>query len=87
MADVVDASFTKPEISAEECKFEFKLPNFTFGLKIPPFPPFPPPIPFPRFRLAISCDLSNPVDVSASIEPGGGRTSNADPSPDDDESF
>lgn len=82
-----DASFTKPEINASPCNFEFKLPSFTFGFKLPSFkfPPFE--IPIPRFRLAISCDLSNPVDVSAGLEFGGGRAAKSDPSPDDDDSF
>lgn len=77
------ASFGKPEINASPCNFGFKLPSFSFGFVLPPFkfPPFD--IPFPKFRIAISCDLSKPLDVSAGVEWGGGRTSNHDPSPDD----
>lgn len=84
---VVEADFTKPEVNASPCSFQFKLPSFTFGLKLPPFkfPPFD--LPIPRFKLAISCDLSKPIDISADIEPGGGRKANADPCPDDDDSF
>jgi hypothetical protein len=82
-----DASFTKPELNASPCEFAFKLPTFSFGLQIPPFkfPPFD--IPIPHFKLTLSCDLSNPIDISASLEPGGGRVPNGDPSPDDDDSF
>ncbi len=83
----VQADFTKPEINASPCNFQFKLPSFSFGLTLPPFkfPPFE--IPIPRFRLAISCDLTKPMDVSAGLDFGGGRTSKSDPSPDDDDSF
>lgn len=81
------ASFEKPTLNASKCTFEFKLPSFTFGFKLPSFkfPPFD--LPIPRFKLAISCDLSNPIDVSAGLAYGGGREANADPSPDDDDSF
>lgn len=84
---VVNPAFTKPEINASPCEFAFKLPTFTFGLKLPSFkfPPFE--IPIPRFRLAISCDLSKPIDVSAGVEAGGGRVALFDTSPDDDDSF
>ncbi len=87
MADeLVTTNFDKPELNASPCAFTFKLPNFSFGFNLPPIP-FPPPIPIPRFRLALSCDLSKPIDVSAGIEFGGGRASNGLPSPDDDDSF
>ena len=87
MAVSLEAGFQKPTINASPCNFSFKLPSFTFGLILPPFkfPPFD--LPIPRFRLTISCDLSKPIDVSAGLEYGGGRSSNADPCPDDDESF
>lgn len=83
----VQAGFTEPELNASPCSFEFKLPNFVFGFTLPPFkfPPFD--IPIPRFRLAISCDLSKPIDVSAGLDFGGGREATLDPSPDDDDSF
>jgi hypothetical protein len=80
------AGFTKPELNASPCNFSFKLPSFTFGFTLK-LPGFPPPIPIPRFRLALSCDLSKPIDVSAGLDYGGGRTSNSLPSPDDDDSF
>jgi hypothetical protein len=84
---VVDPKFSKPELNASPCEFTFKLPSFTFGVNIPaiPFPPFA--IPIPHLRLALSCDLSNPIDISASVSSGGGRVSNGDPSPDADDSF
>ncbi len=81
-----DPSFTKPELNASPCNFSFKLPSFSFGFSLV-LPPFPPPLPIPRFRLAITCDLNNPIDVSAGIEFGGGRTPASDPSPDDDDTF
>lgn len=83
---IIEPAFTSPELNAEPCNFEFKLPNFTFGFNLPPFA-FPPPIPIPRFRFAISCDLSKPIDVSAGLDYGGGRVSSYDLSPDDDDSF
>jgi hypothetical protein len=81
------ASFSAPTINASPCNFSFKLPKFTFGFVLPPFkfPPFD--IPIPHFKLAISCDLSQPLDVSAGLSFGGGRKPNGDPSPDDDNSF
>ena len=87
MAVGIEAGFSKPELNASPCNFSFKLPTFKFGLVLPPFkfPPFD--IPIPRFKLAISCDLSKPIDVSAGLSFGGGRKSNNDPCPDDDESF
>lgn len=87
MADAsASASFTAPKVNASPCNFSLTLPKFTFGFVLPAFS-FPPPIPFPRLRLKLSCDLSNPVDISADFGPGGGRKSNADPSPDADDSF
>jgi hypothetical protein len=87
MAETLEAGFSAAKINASPCNFQFRLPSFTFGLNLPtiPFPPFV--IPFPRFRLEISCDLSKPLDVSAGLSYGGGRASNNDPSPDDDDSF
>ena len=81
-----DPQFTSPELNASPCSFSFKLPSFTFGFAFSfKFPPFD--LPIPRFRLAISCDLSKPIDVSAGLENGGGRLSCSDPSPDDDDSL
>lgn len=82
----VTAAFTKPELNASPCSFSFKLPSFTFGFTLPDIP-FPPPLPIPRLKLVLSCDLKNPIDVSAGLEFGGGRVSNAPTSPDDDDSF
>lgn len=83
----IDASFEAPELEATDCQIQFKLPNYSFGVSIPPFsfPPFE--IPIPRLRLALSCDLSKPIDISASVASGGGRVPNGDPSPDADDSF
>ncbi len=80
------ASFSKPELNASPCDFKFKLPSFSFGFKLPTFS-IDLNLPIPHFKLSLSCDLDNPIDISASIEPGGGRESNNDPSPDDDDSF
>lgn len=85
MADAT-ASFDKPSIDAAPCSFGFKLPNFSFGFSFPGLQ-FPPPLPVPRFRLALSCDLSKPLDVTAGVSFGGGRKPNGLPSPDDDDSF
>ncbi len=82
----ITAGFSKPEINASPCEFRFKLPAFTFGFTLPDIP-FPPPLPIPHLSLSHSCDLSKPIDVSAGISFGGGRTSNAPSSPDDDDSF
>lgn len=84
---VIDPKFNKPTADANVCNFGFTLPSFTFGIKIPPFkfPPFD--IPVPTFRLAISCDLSKPIDVSVGVEAGGNRVALFDTCPDDDDSF
>lgn len=67
-----DASFNAPSLNASLCEFRLKLPSFTFGFVLPPIP-FPPTLPFPKFGFELSCDPSNPIDISAGLEFGGGR--------------
>lgn len=62
------------------------LPNFLPGFSLPlDALSFPPPLPLPKLPLSIDCSQNNPQDVSSGLEYGGGRMSNADPSPDLDE--
>ncbi len=82
----VEGSFDEPELNADPCNFQFKLPNFSFGVNLFfKFPPFE--IPIPHLRFALSCDPTKPIDVSGDISYGGGRIASFDLSPDDDDSF
>lgn len=73
-------------VDASTCSFSLGLPKFAFvfGFNPPPFA-FPPKLPGLNLAFSLSCDLSKPVDVTAKLEYGGGRTSNAPPDPDLDE--
>lgn len=83
--DVVDASasFEPSPSGATLCGFALPTFNFSLGLRLPAFPPFPFPPKF-NFALALNCDLSDPF--TASVGFGGGRVS-AGPNPDDDPEF
>ena len=81
---IVKSDFDSGAVEAEGCSIKIALPTWTLGFKIPPIP-FPPPLPIPRLSLVLSCDPSKPLDVSAGVEWGGGRKSQVDKSPDDDE--
>ena len=67
-----DAKFGAPELNADLCRFQLKLPTFSFGFVFPNIP-FPPTLPFPKFGFALTCDPRNPIDISAGIDFGGGR--------------
>jgi hypothetical protein len=82
----VGGSFSTPKLPAIAlCGFKFP-PSlfFIFGFKLPSIA-FPPKIPLPYLHLALNCNLSNPIDVSAGVAYGGGRASNNNPDPDLDE--
>lgn len=89
--DVVD--IVPPKFSAKAitpCSFQFALSLPTLRIALPSI--FPLPIPKLVLKLTLTCQLPNPVDVSADLTAdqkafGGGRpvTSNADPD-DNDES-
>lgn len=66
---------------AVPCGFCIALPKWKLKLNIPGFK-FPPDIPLPFLSLKLSCDLAFPIDVSAGISFGGGRTSKAPTDPD-----
>jgi hypothetical protein len=67
--------------AASLCGFSLPKSLFKFGFKLPALA-FPPAIPTPYLALGLNCSLSNPLDVSAGLRYGGGRTPNADPDPD-----
>ena len=69
------ASFPPSPIKAVPCGFCLALPKFIFGFTLPTFN-FPPKFPIPFLGLKLSCDLSNPVSVSAGLGFGAGRKSN-----------
>ena len=77
-----------PSPKASVCGFSLGLPRFKFGFKLV-IPGFPPTLPFPFISLKLSCDLSNPVDITAGLKSpfGGGRTPNGEPDPDLTDSF
>ena len=79
---MADDIFTVEEATAQVCGVSLTIPIPQINLSIPAIP-FPPPLPFPipQFSFSISCNFDNPVDVSAGLEWGGGRTSNALPDP------
>jgi hypothetical protein len=71
------------ETASSLCAFKLPLipnflPSFSFPLSglLPTLPPLP------KLPLSINCAQNNPQDVSSGLPYGGGRTSNADPSPD-----
>lgn len=77
-------SFDEPKLEADLCRFALQINLPKFNLRFPSIP-FPPPfLPFPFFKLALSCDLSKPIAVAAGIAFGGGRIVCADPDPDED---
>lgn len=79
----VDAGFTKPEVEASLCNFKLKLPKFSLSFVLPDITILLPKIPIPFFHFAISCDLSQPIDISAGLSSGGGRQANFVADPDD----
>jgi hypothetical protein len=79
----VDAGLADSPTAASLCGFKFPPEIFfKFGFKLPSIN-FPPPLPIPHIQLALNCDLNNPLSVDAGLSYGGGRSSNADPNPDD----
>lgn len=76
------ASFEAGPPAASLCGFALPTFRFAFSLKLPALP-IPPPIPFFSFSLSLNCDLSNPLNVSAGLNWGGGRVATFDPDPDD----
>lgn len=79
----MDAGFDAGPPAASLCGFAIPTIRFKFGFNfnLPGFS-FPPKLPIPYLSLGLNCDLNNPLDLSAGLKPGGGRTSNAPPSPD-----
>lgn len=76
----VGLSATTP--AASLCGFKFPPPfTLTLAFKLPKIP-FPT-LPIPYVQLGLSCDLNNPINISAGVADGGGRTANAPPNPDD----
>jgi hypothetical protein len=76
-----NAGFSASPPIAELCGFKIPFFLFSLGFVLPPIP-FPFPIPKFRLSLGLNCSLTNPLNVSAGIDSGGGRVSNSDPDPD-----
>ena len=59
---------------ASVCDVTIKLPKFPLPpvFVLPPIP-FPPPLPIPKFSFGLSCNLKDPIDITAGLSFGGGR--------------
>ena len=68
--------------AASLCGYALPNPLIVFGIKLPSPIPIPPPLPIPKLALGLNCSLDNPLDLSASVEFGGGRVGASDPDPD-----
>jgi len=77
---MVDFNTPAAEISGP-CGLSLKIPSFSFGFTLPTLS-FPPAIPIPVFGFTLSCDPHDPIDLTAGLDYGGGRTPNHDPDPD-----
>lgn len=82
-ASAVEAGFKQGPAVGDLCGFKLPSLIFEFGLNLDlPFA-FPPTIPIPKISLGLTCDLTNPIDVTAGIAYGGGRKATFDPDPDE----
>src|SRR6266478_2230454 len=82
------SSFAQPTAPVSSlCAFTVpKLPAFKPGFSLPTGAlAIPPSLPLPKIPFGISCSQNNPQNASKDVPYGGGRTPNADPSPDLDE--
>jgi hypothetical protein len=77
----LDAGFQAGPPAASLCKFKLPLFLFKLAIKLPPLN-FPPPFPTFSFSLGLSCDLSNPINVTAGVKFGGGRKATGQTYPD-----
>lgn len=78
-------SFAAPAATAGTCGISLAPPRFVFGVSLAlPFA-FPPKPPSLNLSFKLSCDPTNPVDVSGGLAWGAGRESNVPPDPDDTE--
>jgi hypothetical protein len=79
----VDAGFAPGPPAISLCGF--KLPLFLLALKYRiPGLNLPIPFPIPKLAIGLSCDLSNPISVTAGVPAGGGRKATFDKDPDED---
>jgi hypothetical protein len=51
---------------AEICGLTIVLPSFAFGFTLPAIP-FPPILKLPSFSFKLSCDLKNPISITANL--------------------
>jgi hypothetical protein len=64
------------------CGLSFKVPTFLFGFTLPTIA-FPPPIPIPVFGFSLSCNPTDPINITAGLDYGGSRTPRYEQSPDE----
>lgn len=77
-------SFGSGAVIAGPCGLSLTLPTINIDLLLPRILAninFPPKL---AFNFSLNCNLSNPIDVSAGLDFGGGRISCSPPNPDDD---
>jgi len=53
-------------VVASICGLSIVLPTFNFGFTLPAIP-FPPIFTLPTFSFKLSCDLKNPIDITANL--------------------
>lgn len=80
-----DAGTTTKTI-ALPCGINISIPIPNISFTLPSLALILPALPSIGFSLKLSCDLSNPIDITGGISFGGGRKSNAPPDPDNDDS-
>jgi hypothetical protein len=79
------AGFSEGPPVASLCGFSIPGLRFKFGVKLPGLFAFPPKLPFPHIGFGLSCSTDNPLNITAGVSYGGGRTSNGLPDPDNDD--
>ncbi len=75
-------------VAASICGFSLKIPRIPIppvSIALPDITALLPKLPIPKLSFALTCDLNNPIDITASIPFGGGRIACVDPTNDPDE--
>jgi hypothetical protein len=80
------AKFATPEEAVTlPCGISFVIPSTVLGILVTIPLPFPIKLPSVNIHFKLSCNLDDPIDISANLAWGAGATSNAPPNPNDNE--